>query len=90
MAVARFDIHLVRLDPTVGSEIRKVRPCVIVSPDEMNAPSGRLSSLRSHRPNVRIHRACDGRLIGVKARWRWIKFIRLIVHASFAGWVGRR
>ena len=36
MAVARFDIFVVNLDPTVGSEIRKSRPCVIVSPDEMN------------------------------------------------------
>ena len=32
----RFDIYLVTLDPTVGSEIRKPRPCVVVSPDEMN------------------------------------------------------
>lgn len=34
--VHRFDIFVVNLDPTVGSEIQKVRPCVIVSPDEMN------------------------------------------------------
>ncbi len=33
----RFDVVLVRLDPTVGHEIRKTRPCVVVSPDEMNA-----------------------------------------------------
>lgn len=32
----RFDIWLVSLDPTRGSEIRKTRPCLIVSPDEMN------------------------------------------------------
>ena len=32
----RFDVFLVNLDPTVGSEIRKTGPCVIVSPDEMN------------------------------------------------------
>lgn len=32
----RFDVHLVELDPTAGSEIRKTRPCLIVSPDEMN------------------------------------------------------
>ena len=32
----RFDIYLVNLDPTVGSEIKKTRPAVIVSPDEMN------------------------------------------------------
>lgn len=34
----RFDVFLVDLDPTVGAEIRKTRPCVIVSPDEMNRP----------------------------------------------------
>ena len=31
------DIWLAQLDPTVGSEIRKTRPCVVVSPDDMNA-----------------------------------------------------
>jgi len=36
MEVTRFDVFLVNLDPSVGSEIRKARPCVIVSPDEMN------------------------------------------------------
>lgn len=33
----RGDIWLVQLDPTVGSEIRKARPCVVVSPPELNA-----------------------------------------------------
>ena len=33
----RFDVWLVTLDPTVGSEIRKTRPALVVSPDEMNA-----------------------------------------------------
>jgi len=32
----RFDVHLVNVDPTVGSEIKKTRPCLVVSPDEMN------------------------------------------------------
>ena len=36
MVVKRFDVFLVNLDPTVGSEIQKTRPCVIISPDEMN------------------------------------------------------
>lgn len=31
----RFDIVLVKLNPTVGSEIQKTRPCIIISPDEM-------------------------------------------------------
>ena len=34
--INRFDIVLVKLNPTVGSEIQKTRPCVIISPDEMN------------------------------------------------------
>lgn len=33
---ARGAVHLVALDPTKGSEIRKTRPCVIISPDELN------------------------------------------------------
>jgi mRNA interferase MazF len=32
----RFDVYLVALDPTLGSEIKKTRPCLIVSPDEAN------------------------------------------------------
>ncbi len=36
MVVRRFDVFLVELDPTVGSEIRKTRPCLVISPDEMN------------------------------------------------------
>jgi len=36
MVVSRFDVFLVNLDPTQGREIRKTRPCLIISPDEMN------------------------------------------------------
>lgn len=36
MVVKRFDVFLVSLDPTVGSKIQKSRPCLIISPDEMN------------------------------------------------------
>jgi mRNA interferase MazF len=36
MVVGRFDVYLVNLDPTIGSEIQKTRPCLIISPDEMN------------------------------------------------------
>ena len=34
--VSRFEIYLVRLNPTVGSEIQKTRPCIIVSPNELH------------------------------------------------------
>jgi mRNA interferase MazF len=36
MVIKRFEVHLINLDPTIGGEIKKTRPCVIVSPDEMN------------------------------------------------------
>ena len=39
-AVYRGDVFLVALNPTRGQEIRKTRPCVIVSPDELNAHMG--------------------------------------------------
>ena len=36
MEIIQYSIVLVDFDPTLGSEIKKTRPCVIVSPDEMN------------------------------------------------------
>lgn len=36
MGVKRFEVYLTELDPTVGHEIKKTRPCLVISPDEMN------------------------------------------------------
>lgn len=36
VVISRFDVYLVNLDPTIGHEVRKTRPCLIVSPNEMN------------------------------------------------------
>ena len=36
MEYQRFEVYLINLDPTLGSEIKKTRPCVIISPNEMN------------------------------------------------------
>jgi len=36
VVVQRFEVWLINLDPTQGSEINKTRPCVVLSPDEMN------------------------------------------------------
>jgi mRNA interferase MazF len=36
MVAKRFEAYLVNLDPTLGSEIKKTRPCLVISPDEMN------------------------------------------------------
>jgi len=33
---SRFEVYFINLDPTIGSEIKKTRPCVIISPNEMN------------------------------------------------------
>ena len=38
--VARFEVHLVNIDPTIGREIKKTRPCLIISPDEINRNIG--------------------------------------------------
>ena len=36
VVIRRFDVFLVNLDPTIGRGIKKTRPCLVVSPDEMN------------------------------------------------------
>jgi mRNA interferase MazF len=36
MDCQKYEVYLINLDPTVGSEIKKTRPCVIISPNEMN------------------------------------------------------
>ncbi|HEY5604446.1 MAG TPA: type II toxin-antitoxin system PemK/MazF family toxin [Gammaproteobacteria bacterium] len=36
MVINRFDVYVVALDPTLGHEIKKTRPCVVISPNEMN------------------------------------------------------
>ena len=41
---ARGEVHLVRLDPTLGSEIQKTRPCLVVSPDELMAALAQVKS----------------------------------------------
>lgn len=36
MEIDQYDIYLINLDPTIGFEIQKTRPCIVISPDEMN------------------------------------------------------
>jgi len=36
MVIKQYEVYLISLDPTIGHEIKKVRPCIIISPDEMN------------------------------------------------------
>ena len=44
MVIERFQVCLVRLDPATGAETAKTRPCVIVSPDELNRSCPQSSS----------------------------------------------
>lgn len=37
--VKQFDVYLINLDPTIGSKVKKTRPCVIISPNEMHGLS---------------------------------------------------
>jgi mRNA interferase MazF len=36
MVIRQYEVYLITLDPTIGHELKKARPCVIISPDEMN------------------------------------------------------
>jgi mRNA interferase MazF len=36
MEIKQYEVYLINLDPTIGFEIKKTRPCVVISPDEMN------------------------------------------------------
>jgi mRNA interferase MazF len=72
----RGEVWLVRLDPTIGHELQKTRPCVIVSPDGMNAHLGTLGVLPmtsgSHEAPFRLQttfRNVDGLLLGDQLRF---------------------
>lgn len=65
MNLSQYDIFLVNLDPVIGSEIRKTRPCVVISPNEMNdnirtviiAPM----TTKSHRYPTRVPLSFSGK-----------------------------
>lgn len=65
MVVKRFEVYLINLDPTLGVEIQKTRPCLIISPDEMNRHLATVliapltTTIRSYPSRVLCH--FDGR-----------------------------
>jgi mRNA interferase MazF len=85
MVVNQYNVYLVNLDPTIGHEIKKTRPCLVISPDEMNhnidtaiiAPM----TTKSHPYPTRIPLKFDG-----KDGWivldqiRTVDNIRLVKH----------
>lgn len=58
MVINQYEIHLVDLDPTKGHEIKNTRPCLVVSPDEMNHTIGTViiapMTTKSHAYPTRI------------------------------------
>ncbi len=67
--ITQYDIVLVNLDPTIGSEINKTRPCVVLSPNEMNRHLQTIivapitSNLKSYPTRVEIrHKNTKGRI----------------------------
>ncbi len=77
MVVRQYEVFWVNLDPTVGSEIQKTRPCVVLSPDEMNrhlqtlivAPLTRTSEAYPSRVSVAI---------GAQAAWVVLDQLRIV------------
>jgi len=70
MAINRFEVYLVNLDPTVGKEIQKTRPSLIISPDEMNRHIGTviIAPLTTHGRDYPTRVACkfqekDGQVV---------------------------
>ena len=76
---SEIDVFLVSLDPTVGSEIRKTRPCVVVSPDEMNRHLATVMvapvTMKGRPYPTRVWRA---RFRGTRPGWCSIRFGRWI------------
>ena len=70
MAIKRFDVYLVNLDPTFGTEIKKTRPCIVISPDEMNNSLSTVliapmtTTLRNYPTRVKINfQATEGEIV---------------------------
>ncbi len=85
MVVNQYNVYLVNLDPTVGHEIKKTRPCLVISPDEMNHNIDTIiiapMTTKSHAYPTRVPVKFDG-----KRGWivldqiRTVDSIRLVKH----------
>lgn len=66
MDIKQYEIILVNLDPTIGSEIKKTRPCVVVSPNEMNKHLRAVivcpMTTKSHKYPTRVEVKHNGKL----------------------------
>jgi len=88
MVVNRYEVFLINLDPTIGHEIRKTRPCLIISPDEMNHRIGTCivapMTTKSRAYPTRVKLAFDG-----KEGWIVLDQVRTIDKARLVKKLGK-
>ena len=88
MEIRQYEVCLINLDPTIGHEIKKTRPCIVVSPDEMNrniktviiAPM----TTKSHDYPSRVKTVFQG-----KTGWIVLDQIRTVDRRRFVKKLGR-
>ena len=87
MAVKQYEIYWVKLDPTVGSEIQKKRPCLVISPNEMNNSIDTIIiaplTTKSHSFPTRLKTNVDG-----KECWAVIDQLRALDKSRLCGKIG--
>ncbi len=69
MVIKQFDVILINLDPTIGHEIKKSRPCLVISPDELNR---NLHTLVIAPMTTRSHSYPSRVLVGFQGKKGWI------------------
>ncbi len=88
MELLQYHVYLVNLDPTIGHEIKKTRPCLVVSPDEMNRNIGTIiiapMTTKSHRYPTRVSLTFQG-----KKGWVVLDQIRTIDKNRIIKQIGR-
>jgi mRNA interferase MazF len=88
MVIEQYDIFLISLDPTIAHEIKKVRPCVVISPNEMNDPISTIiiapMTTRSHSYPTRIPIEFEG-----KKGWIVLDQIRSLDKKRFVKKLGK-
>ena len=87
MTVKQYEIYWAELDPTVGSEIQKTRPCLVITPNEMNNNINTIIiaplTTKSHNFPTRLKTNVDG-----KECWVVIDQIRAIDKSRLIGKIG--
>ncbi|TGL76017.1 type II toxin-antitoxin system PemK/MazF family toxin [Leptospira yasudae] len=88
MVISQYEVYLINLDPTVGHEIKKSRPCVIISPNEMNKTIGTIiiapMTTKSRSYPTRVELTFQG-----KKGWIVLDQIRTVDKARLAKKLGR-